>query len=228
MQPPAIVRMDQDRTDDRATTKDSRNMSSRPVSCPSTRRAAGMTLIEILVVVSIILVLAGIALPAIGLVRRRAADQRAALVVQQLVQAMDSYRLEDRNRSFPTPRPDLSLSRNPIVPGGPPGNLQQLEDRGYYAAVEQPRDAQGRAIDPWKNPYQYDVLRPAPTAPALALLDWNWDVASSHERAWGRRVDPVTRVAGDGALPFAYVWSLGRGATATDATTWIYTKDARR
>jgi len=146
--------------------------------------------------------------------------------VAQFVQAMDTYRLEDRERRFPAANGDLSLAQG-AIPGPGDGPLAQLAARGLYAGDEQERDDQGRVLDPWGSPYRYSLARPAPAAPVPALTDWNWDAAAGRVRAWGRRPDPVTGAIADGPLPYAYVWSLGRRGSASDAAEWLYVPDAR-
>ncbi len=188
----------------------------------------GFTLIEVATVVAILLALAAVLLPALSVVRRRAQEQTALTVVRQLGQAMDTYRLEDAGRAYPTPNPDLSLSLDLLDPPGAPvsgrGPLGLIERRGGYTASEQTRDGDGRLIDPWGQPYRYSLTRPTPAAPVPALQDWNWDPANARVRAWGRR--PGDPLGGGGPLAFAYLWSLGRDRSADDATRWIYLREA--
>ncbi len=189
--------------------------------------SAAFTLIEILVVIAIILVLIGILIPGISIAQRQAREQTAVTVVRQLGQAMDVYRLEDRDRRYPTPNADLSLSRDLLAPPAAPvserGPLGLIERHGGYSASEQPRDAFGRLLDPWGQTYRYSLTRPIPTAPSPALQDWNWDTVGNRERAWGRR--PGDALGAGGPLAFAYLWSLGRERSQDDATHWIYVED---
>jgi type II secretory pathway pseudopilin PulG len=184
----------------------------------------GFTMIEVVVVAGAVAALMAILLPVIGMVRKAVAVRTATQVVTQIEQAIASYRTEDARHRFPPVNADISLSFRG-VPGPEPGPLGRLETLGLYFDGSQPRDADSRLLDPWKHPYRYALVRPAPANPSGALQDWNWDVAASHERAWGDRPDPVTNDVAAGPLLYAYVWSLGPAGDGTDARTWIYTPD---
>jgi type II secretory pathway pseudopilin PulG len=60
-------------------------------------------MIELLVVITIITVLVGILIPAIGLVRDRARKTEARQTISELVLALDTYAKEDASKRFPTP-----------------------------------------------------------------------------------------------------------------------------
>lgn len=66
-------------------------------------RHGGFTMIELLVVITIIAVLAGILIPTIGLVRDRARKTEARQTVRELAMAFDTYAKEDAAKRFPTP-----------------------------------------------------------------------------------------------------------------------------
>lgn len=180
---------------------------------PDSRR--GVTLIEILVVIAIIMVLVGLLIPALAVVRHKANRSSAAQTVAELQTALDLYRRDDAQRRFPAPAADLSIG--PVL-------LEDLDRRGLWSWGSRERDDQGRLLDPWGTTYRYSLTRPAPSRGADRLLTWNWDAAAGHESRWGER--PLAgggRSAG--ALPFAYIWSLGRPAQADDATEWIFPED---
>lgn len=179
----------------------------------------GFTLIEILLVVGIIALLAGMLIPAVGLVRNKARATETRQTLRELQTAFDLYRTEDRKRLFPTVASDLSI-----------GTWLQdhLEERRMWQRSQRKIDAAGRLLDPWGGFYRYALAKPAPAIPSPELAAWNWDAAAGHERSWGVRPDPsdpLKRV--DGALPFAYLWSLGNGGVAEDAGRWILCEDGR-
>ena len=82
----------------------STNSSEDPVGGRNGSKASrsGFTLMELLVVISIIAVLAGLLLPVLGAARRRAKRLHAESDVDQLVDAWLAYRLDYRR--FPDPK----------------------------------------------------------------------------------------------------------------------------
>jgi general secretion pathway protein G len=179
----------------------------------------GFTLIEVLVVVGIILLLAGVLIPAVGLVQTRARVTETKQTLRELQTAFDLYRNEDARHSFPVVAADLSIGTA----------LQDLlEDRRMWQRSQRKIDADGRLLDPWGGYYRYALARPAPATGSTELSAWNWDAVAGHERAWGARpdpADPLKRITG--ALPFAYLWSLGKGGRPEDAERWILCEDGR-
>lgn len=188
--------------------------------------ARGFSLIELMIVIGIVVVLAGLAFPIASLIRNRANATAARQLVSQLVMALDTYASQDRRHRYPLhdqlfPVPSLplphALSMVP-VDGASIGVLALLIDAGLAPNGGRANDDHGRMVDPWGSPYRYQLTRPIPTVPVGALLDWNWDAAASRAKAWDDR--------GDRAAPYPYVWSLGKDGSATDAGGWIY--DAQR
>ncbi|HEU4621726.1 MAG TPA: type II secretion system major pseudopilin GspG [Burkholderiaceae bacterium] len=106
-----------------------------------TRRAAGFTLIEIMVVIVILGILAALVVPK---VMGRADDARVTAAkhdIGQIMQALQLYRLD--NSRYPTQEQGLqALVQKPTVEPIPPN----WRGGGYLPKVP---------ADPWKNPYQY-------------------------------------------------------------------------
>lgn len=171
----------------------------------------GMTLQEILIVISIIAVLAAMLIPAIGVVRNRALIASTRATVSAISLALDQYRNEDMRRKLPpADGPTLQYESDESKP---PTTLNLIEEAGYRTAVGQLAPLSGTRrvhIDAWRRGLRYQVdelvsggaVKPAP------LDDWN----------------------PGGQQPFAYVWSLGRprGSETDDALpaqaagNWIY------
>lgn len=147
------------------------------------RRA--FTLIELMVVVGIIVVLAGLLIPAITVVRENARKTEAHQIVAQLTLAIEGYANEDsRTKRYPYPGPFADNS-NPYGPsaityhryqepadpdlafslafkdqrGGSeiPGTLQIIEDSGVPLPTLRidTSDGDRRILDPWQRPYRY-------------------------------------------------------------------------
>jgi len=184
-----------------------------------TTARSGFTLIEVLLVIGIIVLLAGLLIPVVGMVRNRAKSAEAHQTLRELQTAFDLYRNEDAHRRFPTVTTDLSIGST---------LLEHLEDRHMWQRSQRRVDPEGFLQDPWGEYYRYALVRPAPAKGSAELTAWNWNAEAGHERAWGTRpdpADPLKRI--DGALPFAYLWSLGVGGKADDAGGWILCEDGR-
>jgi type II secretory pathway pseudopilin PulG len=170
---------------------------------------------ELLVVISITMVLVAMLLGGINILRRKAAEESARQTVRELETAIALYVERDLRKRFPPVAADLSLSN------GPGGALVALESCQAWTKSDHELDPSGRLLDPWGEPYRYSLIRPAPTSGTTALARWNWDAAAGHERRWGTRWDAAANATVTGALPYAYVWSLGPESRGDDATRWI-------
>ncbi len=107
----------------------------------SSRRAAGFTLLELLVVIAVIATLAAIVAPAVF---RNVGDAKSAAARSQIeifALALDAYRLD--NDHYPTTEQGLGALRMLPVTGDIPRNW-----RGPYLRKTVPRD-------PWGNAYHY-------------------------------------------------------------------------
>lgn len=189
------------------------------------RRNYGFTLIELLVVIIVVMILVGLLIPSVLLVRAKARERAVRMTITELVQAIEAYRTEDERHRYPPVNGDLSLTLR-AIPGPGVGVLELLDRRGLWSPSVATKDDQSRLLDVWKRPFRYSLVRPTPAEPVGALNDWNWDPANNRVRAWGRRVDTAGVIA-DGPLAFAYVWSLGKQGSETNATHWIYQADIR-
>jgi general secretion pathway protein G len=99
------------------------------------RRRAGFTLMEMLIVVAIIVALAGISVVSYFALFEGARADVAQSQVKSLSNICDQYRL--KNKEFP-PSLDALLQKDPL------GNLPLVEDPNSLK-------------DPWNKPYQYDA-----------------------------------------------------------------------
>jgi type II secretory pathway pseudopilin PulG len=194
-----------------------------------------MTLIELIIVIGIVALLAGALSAVLAQVRHTAQRRTTLQTLGLLQQAFATYRLEDSQRRFPPVDPIASVITSDV--------LGILVERRYFAPAQGACDADGALLDAWRTPLRYALSRPdagvAPppatqplTAPAMRdgtrFPTWNWDPRRGRERAWGRRWDAAAGVEREGPLPHAYLWSWGRGGSATDASAWIHPADGTR
>ena len=181
----------------------------------TTSAPSGFSLIEVLIVICIITLLVAVLLGGIGVLRQRAATESARQTVRELEAAIALYVERDARKRFPPVAADLSLDT------GPGGVLTVLETSQAWVRSDHELDQAGRLLDPWGEPYRYALARPAPTNGGDALATWNWDAVAGRERRWGPRWDAGSNATVTGALPFAYVWSLGPKSRSDDASRWI-------
>ena len=115
----------------------------RPLTSPARRARLGFTLVEILVVIAIISLLAGVVLlnvaPQMGLGSQAAAKSQ----IQVFSSAIDTYRMA--HGRYPTQQQGLeALVRKPSQEPVP----ESYPDGGYLNGRNIP-------LDPWKRPYVY-------------------------------------------------------------------------
>lgn len=65
----------------------------------------GLTLIELLIVITVIALLVGVLLPNLNDVRRRSRDQRRKADIKSLVEALELYKLDKNPPAYPTSIP---------------------------------------------------------------------------------------------------------------------------
>lgn len=112
---------------------------SRPL--PTRRRAAGFTLVELMVVIVIIGLLATVVMINVMPSQDRAMAEKARADVSVLEQAIETYRLE--NLAYPPERDGLQALLRPPAGLARPERYRQ---GGYIRRLPE---------DPWGNPYQY-------------------------------------------------------------------------
>lgn len=112
-----------------------------PTPLSSVRNRLGLTLIEILVVIIIIGLLAGLVAPQIIGRVSEARGATARTQIELLSVALDNYRLD--NARYPTSQQGLEALRTRPTTEPVPGNW-----RGPYLRKEVP-------VDPWNRPYVY-------------------------------------------------------------------------
>ena len=126
---------------------------------PSTlapRRSTGFTLIELLVVITVIGILAGLTLAAMGGIQKRGAKARAESDIQAISAAIEEYRRD--LGSFPATASNALYAEltSDTTAGHSPSNTTKVY-------LEPPPGIVGTNAstkffqDPWGNPYQYST-----------------------------------------------------------------------
>jgi len=180
------------------------------------RRAFAFTLVELLVVMAIIGLLAGLSLTAVSQVRHAARRAEARDHVSQIVTAWKAY-LTDY-REFPSQALETvnfqvmailyATTNGTIVVGGEPKPLDtnanpRLNRYMEFSTAEWTRS---EMLDPWDNPYRVAIDNGLGT----------------NEN--GKSYDSIVRPAGyDDVRQYVVAWSVGRdgvNATADDVKSW--------
>lgn len=183
------------------------------------RSRCGFTLIELLVAASIIVILAALLIPSLGIVRERAKREQARQVLNGLFSAFELYANEDPRRQYPDDRDaDWGLERDV---------LEIFDDRGLWSVGGMQWNDDKLLLDPWFVPYRYSLERPAPTEGAEIMDDWNWDKEEDRVRRWGIPAGKGFGKTTEEALPFPYLWSITDRAHADNARHWIITEGGR-
>jgi general secretion pathway protein G len=135
----------------------------------------GFTLVELLVVMSIIGILVGITIGIAGFAGRKTADSEAKRDISELQGILQSYRMEYGSYPF-RPDPNTTEYEGPIsrlrqdFPAVVDAIVQTNGpiDRGEFGAF-----ATGERVDPWGNPYMFRITRRNSSSPALMLEVWS-------------------------------------------------------
>lgn len=114
------------------------NMKAKSIKTQSMRTQSGFTLIEVMVVIVILGILAGVLVPQIFGQQDRANVKATNITLSKLANALEGYKLD--NMKYPTTAQGLkALKENP-------GNAKNWDANGYY---------RGSMLDGWKNEVQY-------------------------------------------------------------------------
>ncbi len=183
-------------------------------SCRCPQRQSGFTVIELLVVMSVIIVLAGLILSTSGYVQKKGARSRAEAEIAALSAALESYKAD--NGIYPR----SALSSDVAKPTG------DFSDPAYTSAsqllYEQLAGASNgsRTLDPAMKSYfafRPNMLNPPP--PSVAQVT---SLRDPFGNPYGYSTAKAATPAGtDGYNPTYDLWSIADGTTGSVQTKWI-------
>jgi len=105
---------------------------------------SGFTLIELLVTITVIALLAGLTLAAVGGINQKASRDKAKAEIAAICNALEQYK--SRNDSYPpqAATTNLALSGNATI-------------QPFFVANKISTNAASELLDPYGNPYKYQL-----------------------------------------------------------------------
>jgi len=147
--------------------------SHHPSSHPAAARRAGFTLVEILIVVSIIAILASLSLVSVRAIQRKAKAAAAVNEISGLGTAIERYQtdekmfpgieerdIDERTNQFPVLFNALFGERKPKGPGGRSAPYGSLEGDRIVVANEDWNEDTGEPSDRWRKARQSEIENP--------------------------------------------------------------------
>ncbi len=220
--------------DSRLLWKTFRRRSSSHRSCPATcrtkratcPRSPAFTLIELIVVIAIIIILAGLILSTVGYVQKKGARSRAETEIAAMSAACESYRADngvypnDPDTNSLTPTSDMNPGATPIPNAYTRASLYLYEQlSGDTNATRQP-PANAKSYFAFKP----NMLLPAPpsTANVIAIRDpfgnsYGYSTAANPQA----NPTPAPSPSPAGYNPTFDLWSTAGGTQPSDTPAWI-------
>ncbi len=179
----------------------------------SFRAAGAFTVIELLIVITLILVLAGLILATSGYVQLKAKRSRAEAEIAALSTALENYRAD--NGTYPTDTANGTTTaldaRNMFNPATP-----EYAAASFFLYRELSGDSAGNRVPTGKSyfPFKPNMLLPIDQAQAVtAIAD---PFGQSYGYSTANQASPAK-----GYNPTFDLWSTAGGMAATDQTKWI-------
>jgi type II secretory pathway pseudopilin PulG len=184
------------------------------------------TLLELLVVMTVIIILVGLVMSGVSLISQSAATARTRGLVDRVAQAVLLYQSEDHRRRVPPAATDRALHYhvNGSAIAGVTYTLSLLVTQGFLVHGEDLEPDSGGAshvVDAWGQPLLY---KPDEASDGIAHRPLD---------AVGLEVRVPTDVSDwnpRGTQPYPYIWSYGRPKAGHDlrgnAQHWIFRPEA--
>jgi type II secretory pathway pseudopilin PulG len=197
---------------------DARFHSSFVIRHPSFGAAGAFTLIELIVVIAIIIILAGLVLSTVGYIQKKAARSRAETEIAAMSAALESYKAD--NAVYPRDASSSDL----LDPTTTDLANYKTPCRYMYGQVSGDHDFDGTP-DPGARSYMAfkpaSLLRddmsnpPSLSNPVTAIRD---PFGNSYGYSTAKAANPSGTV---GYNPTFDLWTVAEGTAGTDQTKWI-------
>ena len=157
---------------------------------PSRRHPAAFTLIELMAVIVIIVILAGIVVGSMGYVNDKQARSKAKVQIDLLSKALEDYKMD--NGTYPattnSPTPVAANTNLLYKKLYEEGAADPINKKIYLAELDPDNNKQGwilkvsgtpTIIDPWGNHYRYRTAKNSTGADNLATQNPDFDLWSA-------------------------------------------------
>jgi prepilin-type N-terminal cleavage/methylation domain-containing protein len=183
----------------------------------SSFRERGFTIIELLVVISIIIILAGLILSTVGYVQKKGARSRAEAEIAAMSAALESYKAD--NGIYPTDSNTTALKPNTM--GDPTQSSYQNTSLSLYKMISGDSDNDANRIAESKAYFPFKPNQLYPLGQNQAVTFIRDPFGNSYGYSTVRNSAPAGT---DGYNPTFDLWSTGgiiSSTNPTDQTQWI-------
>jgi prepilin-type N-terminal cleavage/methylation domain-containing protein len=177
------------------------------------KHAHGFTIIELLIVMAVIVVLAGLVLGTSSYVQKKGARSRAEAEIAAMSAALESYRVD--NGIYPT---DASTT-SALNPASAADSDYRTASRFLYGELTGDRDFDRSTDTNAKSYFTFKpnmLLPPPPSAAAVSAI--RDPFGNSYGYSTMKAANPNGTA---GYNPTFDLWSVGDGAAGSDQSKWI-------
>jgi general secretion pathway protein G len=191
-----------------------RNLFRNAGDTPATTSA--FTILELLIVISIIIVLAGLILATSGYVQKKGARSRAEAEIAAISAALENYKAD--NGIYPTHTDTVAL--DPTTDVDPSTTLPNKYSKASLYLYEQlSGDSDGdRVVEQPKSYLQFKPNMLLPPPPSTATIQ---AIRDPFGNSYGYSTSKANDPPGPGFNPTFDLWSTAGGRGTSDISQWI-------